>query len=189
MDCRLAGCGRSLFQGVERLTRVATGQPRHLPLTNPHLFEYPWIDATQTGWWGLTTAEIERLREYLPRGGFLMVNEMWGPGPEQWEVFTETMSGVFPDKSIGDVEEKDAAMHVLYDIQSKDLSFIPRARHLRRGVGGTVEVQQSYGTRPAWRPIYDGKNRMIVSVNFKYRHRGCLGVSGAHDGAGVSVRY
>ena len=153
-------------QGVERLTRVATGEPRHLPLTDPHLFDYPWIYATQTGWWGLTNAEIARLREYLLRGGFLMVDDMWGPGPEQWEVFTETMNRVFPDKPIDDIAETDPVMHVLYDIQSKDLSFIPGTRHLRRGEGGTVEVQQPYGTKPAWRAMNDGKGRMIVSVNF-----------------------
>ncbi len=154
-------------QGVERLTRIATGQPRHLPLTDPHLFDYPWIYATQTGWWGLNNAETVRLREYLLRGGFLMVDDMWGPGPEQWEVFTQTMNRVFPEqRPIGDIEEKDPVMHVLYDIQAKDLSFIPGTRHLRRGPGGTVEVQQPYGTKPAWRAIYDGKSRMIVSVNF-----------------------
>src|SRR5689334_9197642 len=44
--------------GVERLTRISTGDPRHLRLTDEHLFDYPWIYATQAGWWGLTDAEI-----------------------------------------------------------------------------------------------------------------------------------
>jgi hypothetical protein len=35
--------------GVQRLTRIHTGDPRHLRLTDPHLFDYPWIYATQTG--------------------------------------------------------------------------------------------------------------------------------------------
>jgi hypothetical protein len=60
----------------------------------------------------------------------------------------------------------DSVMHVLYDIQQKDLSFIPGTRHLRRGPGGTVEVQQPFGTQPAWRAMYDDKNRMIVAVNY-----------------------
>ncbi len=40
--------------GVQRLTRVATGEPKHLRLTDEHLFDYPWIYATQTGWWGFS---------------------------------------------------------------------------------------------------------------------------------------
>jgi len=64
--------------GIERLTRIETGDPRHLRLTDDHLFDYPWIYATQTGWWGLTDAETARLREYLLRGGFLVVDDFWG---------------------------------------------------------------------------------------------------------------
>src|SRR5579872_6587014 len=50
--------------GVSRLTRLDTGDPRHLRLTDPNLFDYPWIYATQTGWWDLSDAETARLREY-----------------------------------------------------------------------------------------------------------------------------
>jgi hypothetical protein len=151
-------------QGVQRLTRIDTGDPRHLRLTDPHLFEYPWIYATQTGWWGLSDAETARLREYLLRGGFLVVDDMWGA--EQWEVFTETMNRVLPGNAITEIMERDSVMHVLYDIQEKDLSFIPGTRHLRRGAGGGVVVQQPPGTNPAWRAMYDGRNRMVVAVNF-----------------------
>jgi hypothetical protein len=153
-------------QGVERLTRVHTAEPRHLGLLDDHIFEYPWIYATQTGWWGLTDKETARLREYLLRGGFLMVDDMWGPNHEQWEVFTSTMNRVFPNRPIDDVRDADPVMHVLYDIGAADLSFIPGTRHLRRGPGGDVVVMQPYGTKPAWRAIYDDQGRMVVSVNY-----------------------
>jgi hypothetical protein len=74
--------------GVARLTRVETAEPLHMRLTDDRLFDTPWIYATQTGWWGLTGAEIARLREYLLRGGFLVVDDFWGA--EQWEIFRET---------------------------------------------------------------------------------------------------
>jgi hypothetical protein len=150
--------------GVQRLTRIDTGDPRHFRLTDDQLFEHPWIYATQTGWWGLTDAETARLREYLVRGGFLVVDDFWGP--EQWEMFRETMDRVFPNRPITDIAETDSVMHVLYDIEEKDLTFIPGTRHLRRGPGGSVVVQQPYGTAPAWRAIYDDKKRMVVAVNF-----------------------
>src|SRR5579884_2035260 len=84
--------------GVQRLTRIATGEPRHLRLTDDRLFDYPWIYATQTGWWGLTDAETARLREYLLRGGFLVVDDFWGA--EQWRLFRGTMDRVLPDQPI-----------------------------------------------------------------------------------------
>src|SRR5712691_3990489 len=151
-------------RGVERLTRIDTGDPRHLRLTDDRLFEYPWIYATQTGWWGLSDAETARLREYLQRGGFLVVDDFWGP--EQWEVFRQTMERVLPNRPITDIAESDSVMHVLYDILEKDRTFIPGTRHLWRGPGGTTIVHQPEGTEPAWRAIYDDKNRMVVAVNF-----------------------
>ena len=150
--------------GLQRLTRVDTGDPRHLRLTDDRIFDYPWIYATQAGWWGLTAVETARLREYLLRGGFLVVDDFWGP--EQWDVFRQTMARVFPDRPITDIGETDSVMHVLYDIEQKDLTFIPGSRHLRRGPGGTVQIVQPEGTKPAWRAMYDDKNRMVVAVNF-----------------------
>lgn len=152
--------------GVQRLTRIDTGEPLHMSLTDPRLFDNPWIYATQTGWWGLDDAEIARLREYLQRGGFLMTDDFWGPDLDQWEVFRDTMVRVLPNKQISDIAASEPVMHVLYDIEEKDRSFIPGTRHLRRGAGGSVVVQQPFGTNPAWRAMYDDKDRLIVAVNY-----------------------
>ena len=150
--------------GVQRLTRIDAGEPRHLRLTDARLFDYPWIYATQTGWWGLSDAEIAALREYLLRGGYLVVDDFWGP--EQWEIFRETMDRVFPGKPVTDIAESDSVMHVVYDIREKDLTWIPGTRHLRRGPGGAIVVQQPPGTAPAWRAMYDDRNHMVVAVNY-----------------------
>src|SRR3979411_2437658 len=110
----------------------------------------------------LTEAENGRVRAYRLRRGFLVVDDFWGP--EQWEMFRKTMERVLPNRPITDIAESDSVMHVLYDIEEKDLTFIPGSRHLRRGPGGSVQVVQPEGTRPAWRAIYDDKNRMVVAV-------------------------
>ncbi len=150
--------------GIGRLTRIDTGDPRHLRLTDPKLFDYPWIYATQTGWWDLSDAETARLREYLLRGGYLVVDDMWEE--QAWEIFRQTMNRVFPNKPITDLQPSDSVMHLVYDIEPKDLTFIPGSRHLRRGYDGTVTVVQPPGTKPAWRAMYDDSNRMVVAVNY-----------------------
>src|SRR5580704_1567846 len=104
--------------GIERLTRIDTGDPRHLRLTDPKLFDYPWIYATQTGWWDLSDAETARLREYLLRGGYLVVDDMWEA--QAWEIFRQTMNRVFPNKPITDLQQSDSVMHLVYDIEPKD---------------------------------------------------------------------
>src|SRR5262245_2742290 len=44
--------------GVQRLTRIAVSEPNHLRLTDPQIFDHPWIYATQVGWWELSDTEI-----------------------------------------------------------------------------------------------------------------------------------
>jgi hypothetical protein len=150
--------------GVQRLTRIDTGTPLTMRVTDNHIFDNPWLYATQTGWWGLSNSETAQLREYLLRGGFLVTDDFWEE--PQWETFRETMARVLPGQPISDIAMSDSVMHVLYDIQEKDLSFIPGSRHLRRGPGGQVVIQQPYGTKPAWRAMYDPKNRMVVAANY-----------------------
>lgn len=149
--------------GVGRLTRIDVGEPRHVGLTDPQLFEYPWIYVTQAANWDLSDAEVNQLREYLMRGGFLVTDDFWGEA--EWDYFQETMQRVLPNQPIPDIQETDSVMHVLYDIRDKDRTYIPGSRHLRYGPGGTTQVMQQ-GNPPAWRAMYDNKNRMVVAVNY-----------------------
>src|SRR6185369_10129117 len=83
---------------LARLTRIAVGSSQVLPLTDDRLFEYPWLYATQTGYWELDDEEVARLREYLLRGGFLMCDDFWGDS--DFAVFADTMARVFPDRKL-----------------------------------------------------------------------------------------
>ena len=147
--------------GVQRLTRLQVGAPVHLALTDDKLFDYPWIYATQVGYWDLSDAECKKLAEYLNRGGFLMVDDFWGQDPSEWEVFEQTMNRVLPGHTIAPIKLSDSVMHVLYDIEQKDLTFIPGTRHIYGG-----RVYQPEGTMPQWDAINDDKGRMVVAVNF-----------------------
>jgi hypothetical protein len=150
-------------QGVLRLTRIDAGDPRHLGFSDEKIFDNPWVYMTQTAYWSLTDKEITRMREFLERGGFLVTDDFWGP--YEWVDFQQTMERVLPNHAITDIALGDSVMHVLYDIQEKDLTYIPGTRHLRRGPGGQIVVQQQ-GNSPAWRGIYDDKQHMVVAINF-----------------------
>jgi hypothetical protein len=130
-------------------------------LTDDRIFDYPWVYATQVGYWDLSDAEVKQLREYLNRGGFLVTDDFYGD--REWEAFRETMARVFPDRMIVDIPDGDPVLHVVYDITER--TFIPGLRHLRRGADGLIGVSpQAMG--PQWRAIYDEKGRMVVAVNF-----------------------
>jgi hypothetical protein len=81
--------------GIQRLTRIDIGEPRHVGLTDPELFEYPWIYVTQAANWDLSDAEVKQLREYLLRGGFLVTDDFWGPA--EWTISRRPCSASCPD--------------------------------------------------------------------------------------------
>lgn len=150
------------IQGLRRLTRVHTADDsRHLELTDPALFDYPWLFAQQVGRWDISDAEVERLRDYLLRGGFLIVDDFHGG--YEWEVFASVMRRVFPDRPIEDIPAEDTLLHVLYDLDQR--TQIPGLRHLRRAPDGSI-VAQMDGGPPQWRGIYDERGRLMVAINF-----------------------
>lgn len=152
-------------EGVKRLTRIDTGEPLHMGLMDDKIFDNPWIYATQVGWWSLSNAEVARLREYLLRGGFLVVDDFWSQDPESWPVFASTMARTLPGHPITELEESNTALHVLYDIRDKDRTWIPGSRHLRC-MGDSVQLVQPAGTTPQWFQLSDDKGRMVVAVNY-----------------------
>ncbi len=143
-------------RNLRRLTRVNTGEPATLSLTDDNLFEHPWLYATQTGFWDLSDAEVERLREYLLRGGFLMADDFWGE--EEMAVFASTMARVFPDHQMVELHGEDAVLHVVFSID--EFTQIPGLRHLRGG-GQVVSLPP-----PQWYGIYDDDGRMMVGINY-----------------------
>ena len=146
-------------QGIRRITRIDIGQNRHMPVGDDRLYDHPWIYATQTGFWDLSDAETRRLGDYLERGGFLVVDDFYGP--RDWDVFQQTMARALPGRPILDLEDNDQLMRVLFDI--KERTFIPGLRHLRRD--GSVQQQPQSGP-PTWRAIRDARGRLVVAVNF-----------------------
>ncbi len=144
-------------QAVERLTRIEFGEHGVVNLRDDALFDYPWLYAVEVGHWYLDDTEAARLREYLLRGGFLMVDDFHGT--QEWSGFVSSMSRVFPDRDIIDIQEHDEVLHVLYDVDQ--FTQIPGVAALWRGV-----TYERDGYTPHWRGIYDDEGRLMVAINF-----------------------
>lgn len=146
-----------LTQGLKRLTRVDVQAVEYngdggrlITLTDNRVFDYPWLYAVEVGQWYLSNEEAMLLREYLDRGGFLMVDDFWGE--YEWMTFVESMKRVYPDRPIVDLPEDHEIMHIHYELDQR--TQIP-------GSNG-----QRPGTSPHWRAIYDDAGRIVVAINF-----------------------
>jgi hypothetical protein len=146
------------MQGVRRLTLIDAGASGKVfqPLDDA-LFDCPWVYAVEVGGWTLDEQEAERLREYLLRGGFLMVDDFHGT--YEWAGFMESMRRVFPDRPVVEVQTDDALLHVLYDLDQR--IQIPGIQYLRSGV-----TYEQDGYTPHWRAILDDDGRVMVAINF-----------------------
>lgn len=144
------------IHNLKRLTRIDAGDPRVVRLTDKELFDYPWLYATQVGYWDLGEEETTQLAEYLLRGGFLMADDFFDE--DELLVFTETMARVFPDRPIVPLKDKDAVLHVVFSID--ETVQIPGLRHLR-GNGQVIDLAP-----PQWLGIYDDSGRLMVGINY-----------------------
>lgn len=83
-----------LMQGVTRLTRLlAAPDSVGVRPIDAELFDHPFLYAVEVGQWDLSDADAAALRQYLLRGGFLMVDDFHGSA--EWEVFMESLRRVF----------------------------------------------------------------------------------------------
>ena len=149
---------RQFLQGVRRLTNIhARSMEKYIRPLDPELFDHPWVYAVEVGYWYLNEEEAARMREYLLRGGFLMVDDFHGSW--EWESFLDSMQRVFPDRPIVELDESEPVFHVLYDIDQR--VQVPGVHYVRSGV-----TYEKDGVTPHWRGIYDEKGRLMVVINF-----------------------
>jgi hypothetical protein len=166
-----------LSQGIRRLTRINTIDPDGDPdiynvvypvqmidprePLNPRLFTHPFLYGVEVGRWYLDDEEAAQMREYLERGGFLMVDDFHGS--QQWEGFMESFQRVFPDRTVVDIPEDHEVFHVLYDLNQKvhEKLQIPGVAALNSGV-----TYEQDGYEPHWRGVFDDNGRLMVAINF-----------------------
>jgi hypothetical protein len=146
---------RHFSLALRRLTRIHTRSVEQ-PV-NPDdgdLYDFPWLYAVRTGEWKLSDNQAKALREYLQRGGFLMVDDFWGT--QEWEVFMQSLHKVFPDRPTANIANDDQIFHSVYDLN--DRYRVPGAWGLY-GSG-----YQNDGDTPYWRAVYDDKGRVQVAI-------------------------
>jgi hypothetical protein len=84
---------------------------RQVKITDPELFQYPFLFATGHGVIGFTPEEQQRLREYLMGGGFLFVNDSYGMD----KTFRDEMAALFPEREVVEVPFDHPIYHCFND--------------------------------------------------------------------------
>lgn len=150
---------RHFALALRRLTRINTRsaeQPVN-PDDGDDIYNWPLLAAGEMGDWKLTGEQVTKVREYLLRGGFLLLDDFWGKA--EWDRFMETMREIFPDRAPVDLEDSEALFHIVYDLGNR---YQILGQWALRG----SMADRWIGTVPGWRGIYDDKHRLLAVITF-----------------------
>ena len=148
-------------RGVRRLSNIdVADDSQHVQLTDADLFDYPWLFAQQVGqgMWSPSDEEAAQLREYLLRGGFLVIDDFHGT--YQWAIVVAALQKVLPGYPIVDLNPDHGIFHALYDLDQ--VTQIPGERHLLFCGSSQARLEGPQ----KWAGVYDKEGRMIVAINF-----------------------
>lgn len=144
-----------------RVNRYEDGRIRHavVRLTDDELFNYPILYMLEPGRLEFSEEEVERLRSYLLRGGFLFVDDFWGE--EEWRNFEFEFSRVFsPDEyPMVELPLTHEIFHCVFEI--KKYPQVPSVHNWLR-TGLTYERYDA--ETPHYKGVFDKRGRMMAII-------------------------
>jgi hypothetical protein len=148
---------RRIAAAVRRLTRIharSVEQPVNLD-DGDDVYNYTYLYGVEVGSWELTDAQAAKLRDFLLRGGFFMVDDFHGT--VEWDTFYASMHRVFPDREITEIDKDNPIFHTLWDMNER--SQVPGLQFVYSG-----RTYEQGGYDPHWRAIYDDQGRVMVAI-------------------------
>ena len=144
-----------------RVSRDASHTPDIITvrLTDEALFQCPYLHMEDVGTMELSEEEVESLRTWFKKGGFLWVDDFWGTAA--WEQWVEEIGRVLPPK---DYPIIDLALdHPLFKSQFVVSEFpqIPAIQSWRRNPYTTSERGEDSAV-PDHKAILDSQGNVIV---------------------------
>jgi hypothetical protein len=103
---------------LQQLTSLKVNpDPVTMRLTDPTLFDYPFIYIIEPGALSFQEEEVVALRRYLLNGGFLMVDDFWGEW--EWQNFYGEIKRVFPDREPIELNADHEIFRCVYRLKEK----------------------------------------------------------------------
>jgi hypothetical protein len=137
------------------------GEVNHVvvTLTEPELFNCPFVMMTEVGAAYFDDDEAKALRNYLLKGGFLWADDFWGE--RAWAHWEREIRKVLPSGQypIVDVPMNHSMLHTLFDVAK--IPQIPAIGNWG-GPGGRTSERGADSAVPHARIIADDRGRVVV---------------------------
>ena len=133
---------------VKEVTGIQTKSDSYqiVDIDSPELFHYPFAYLCEPGYLNLSEKDTANFREYLDRGGFVLVDDF--RGPRHLENLILEMKKVYPDRDIVHLDISEPIFNSFYHIDS-------------------LEMAPPYGNMPVeFLGLRDGKGRLQMVINY-----------------------
>jgi hypothetical protein len=145
---------------LARVKLDPVGQPAHvvIRLNNPLLYHCPVLFMEDVGTAHFSDVDVEQLRAFLLKGGFLYVDDFWGS--RAWDQWAREIGRVLPpaEYPIFDIPLDHPIMHTLYDV--KQIEQVSAIQMWVRT--GSVSERGSDSPHSDFRGIADERGRVLV---------------------------
>ena len=161
---------QNLMVRLSELTTTSVGfdnrdVPDHVVVTldDPKIFNYPFLFMSDVGTLWLSDDEAVRLREYLLKGGFLWVDDFWGP--HAWDQWIGELRKALPltDYPVIDVPMNHPIHKTMFEVL--EIPQIPSIQHWRRSGGATTSERGLRSDDVHLRAITDVHDRILVLMS------------------------
>ncbi len=148
---------RHFITGLRRLTRVnGRSVEQIVDVGSDEMFDWPWIYISTGGDWILQDSEAERIKKYLDRGGFLVVDDFHGE--VEWDQFIEGIEQAYQNPQVEEPGDDHPLFHTVYDLSHR--LQVPGYQIVERG----SMWERNNGIDPYWRIVNDSKGRVQIAT-------------------------
>lgn len=111
---------RNLNEFIEGATRIDVELDSYLivELGSDAIFDYPFAYVSEPGEMELTDKEVANLREFVDRGGFILMDDF--DGPQQLGNMMAQVGRAFPGRSFLPLDEDHAVFSVQFNLNNLD---------------------------------------------------------------------
>ena len=144
------------LRGWAKSLLAISSEPVAVSLQDPNLFTYPFLYCVEPGRLDLSEEEAAALREYLLRGGFLLMDDFWGE--YEWQNVQEQVRRVFPEYPIKELSLNHSIFHCYFDIN--EVVQVPN-------VGNWVNYHQTAekgGYVPHYEGVTNDDGRLVILI-------------------------
>ncbi len=122
---------------------------RELKLTDPALFDYPFIYIVEPGRMVLRDEEVPILRRYLLNGGVLWVDDFWGQ--KQWDNMEHEIQRALPEGRFVELPMSHPIFHCVFDLKGPKNSL--QTPNSAQGIRSLNPASRDYGI--TWEYFHD----------------------------------